>query len=242
MTETKKLEQRIRNSEKLASVGRLAAGVAHEINNPLGGILNCLYNLRKGTLSPSRQEEYRVSMEDGVRRVQKIVRQLLDFSQQHEPEFALTDINHVVDRVLVLTTHLFAPNRIRLERIRPGLPHGHDRHMIEQVLMNLVLNAVQAMKDGGVLTIRTSVVEGVCLIEVRDTGSGIPPAVLPRIFDPFFTTKSEGEGTGLGLSVSLGIVERHGGKILVDSEVGKGTTFTLCLPVSRERSLMERVS
>ena len=244
MTETKKLEQRIRNSEQLASVGRLAAGVAHEINNPLGGILNCLYNLRKGTLSPSRQEEYRVSMEDGVRRVQKIVRQLLDFSQQHEPEFALTDINHVVDRVLVLTTHLFASNRIRLETgFGQGLPNVMvDRHMIEQVLMNLVLNAVQAMKDGGGLTIRTSVVEGICLIEVRDTGSGIPPAVLPRIFDPFFTTKSEGEGTGLGLSVSLGIVERHGGKILVDSEVGKGTTFTLCLPVSRERSLMERVS
>ena len=243
MTETKKLEQRIRNSEQLASVGRLAAGVAHEINNPLGGILNCLYNLRKGTLSPSRQEEYRVSMEDGVRRVQKIVRQLLDFSQQHEPEFALTDINHVVDRVLVLTTHLFASNRIRLETgFGQGLPNVMvDRHMIEQVLMNLVLNAVQAMKDGGGLTIRTSVVEGICLIEVRDTGLGIPPAVLPRIFDPFFTTKSEGEGTGLGLSVSLGIVERHGGKILVDSEVGKGTTFTLCLPVSRERSLMERV-
>jgi len=244
MTETKKLEQQIRNSEKLASVGRLAAGVAHEINNPLGGILNCLYNLRKGELSTSRQEEYRVSMEDGVRRVQTIVRQLLDFSQQHEPAFALTDIHHVVDRVLVLTTHLFAPNRIVLEtRFGQGLPNVMvDRHMIEQVLMNLVLNAVQAMKDGGMLTIRTSVAEGVCLIEVCDTGSGIPPAVLPRIFDPFFTTKSEGEGTGLGLSVSLGIVERHGGKILVDSEVGKGTIFTLCLPVSREPSLMERVS
>jgi PAS domain S-box-containing protein len=244
MTETKKLEQQIRNSEKLASVGKLAAGVAHEINNPLGGILNCLYNLRKGTLSPSRQEEYWASMEDGVRRVQKIVRQLLDFSQQHEPAFVLTDINHVVNRVLVLTTHLFAPNRIVLETgFGQGLPNVMvDRHMIEQVLMNLVLNAVQAMKDGGVLTIRTSVVEGICVIEVCDTGSGISPTVLPRIFDPFFSTKSEGEGTGLGLSVSLGIVERHGGKILVDSEVGKGTTFTLCLPVSRDRSFMERVS
>ena len=244
MTETKKLEQQIRNSEKLASVGRLAAGVAHEINNPLGGILNCLYNLRKGTLSPTRQEEYRVSMEDGVRRVQKIVRQLLDFSQQHVPEFALTDINYVVDRVLVLTTHLFAPKRIVLETgFGQGLPNIMvDRHMIEQVLMNLVLNAVHAMTEGGTLTIRTSVVEGVCMVEVCDTGSGIPPAILPRIFDPFFTTNREGEGTGLGLSVSLGIVERHGGKILVDSEVGKGTTFTLCLPVSRERSSVERVS
>ena len=244
MTETKKLEQQIRNSEKLASVGKLAAGVAHEINNPLAGILNCLYNLRKGTLSPARQEEYWMSMEDGVRRVQKIVRQLLDFSQQHEPEFSLTDINQIVDRVLVLTNHLFRPNLIQLETVL-----GHalpslmvDRHMIEQVLMNLILNAVQAMKNGGVLTIRTSVVEGVCRVDVSDTGSGIPPAVLPRIFDPFFTTKNEGEGTGLGLSVSLGIVERHGGKILVESEVGKGTTFTLCLPLSRERSLVERVS
>lgn len=244
MTETKKLEQQIRSSEKLASVGKLAAGVAHEINNPLGGILNCLYNLRKGTLSPTRQEEYWASMEDGVRRVQKIVRQLLDFSQQHEPEFSPTDINQVVDRVLVLTTHLFAPNRIVLETaLGHGLPSLMvDRHMIEQVLMNLILNAVQAMKNGGVLTIRTSVAEGICLVEIGDTGSGIPQAVLSRIFDPFFTTKNEGEGTGLGLSVSLGIVERHGGKILVESEVGKGTTFTLCLPLSRERSLLEKVS
>jgi PAS domain S-box-containing protein len=242
MTETKKLEQQIRNSEKLASVGKLAAGVAHEINNPLGGILNCLYNLRKGTLSPMRQEEYWASMEHGVRRVQKIVRQLLDFSQQHEPEFSPADINRIVDQVLVLTTHLFAPNRIRLEtELGRDLPSIMvDRHMIEQVLMNLILNAVQAMKNGGVLTIRTSVAEGVCHVEVRDTGSGIPPAVLPRVFDPFFTTKGEGEGTGLGLSVNLGIVERHGGKILVESEVGKGTTFTLCLPVSREHSLVEK--
>ncbi len=244
MTETKKLEQQIRNSEKLASVGKLAAGVAHEVNNPLGGILNCLYNLRKGGLSPMRQEEYWASMEHGVRRVQKIVRQLLDFSQQHEPDFSPTQINQIIDQVLVLTTHLFAPNRIRLETVLGhGLPSLMiDRHMIEQVLMNLILNAVQAMKNGGVLTIRTSVAEGICRVEVRDSGAGISPSVLPHVFDPFFTTKSEGEGTGLGLSVNLGIVERHGGKILVESEVGIGTTFTLCLPVSRERSLVEKGS
>jgi PAS domain S-box-containing protein len=244
MTETKKLEQQIRNSEKLASVGKLAAGVAHEINNPLGGILNCLYNLRKGGVPQARQEEYWASMEHGVRRVQKIVRQLLDFSQQHEPEFSPADINRIVEQVLVLTTHLFAPNRIKLETLLgQGLPSVIvDSHMIEQVLMNLILNAVQAMKNGGSLTIRTSVVEGICLVEVGDTGSGIPPSVLPRVFDPFFTTKGEGEGTGLGLSVNLGIVERHGGKILVESEVGKGTTFTLCLPVSPKPSLVEKGS
>ena len=149
----------------------------------------------------------------------------------------------VIERVLVLTNHLFVPNRIMLKSsLGNALPAVMiDRHMIEQVLMNLILHAVQAMKEGGVLSIRTWVEEGICLVEIRDTGSGIPAAVLPKIFDPFFTTKSEGEGTGLGLSVSLGIVERHGGKILVDSEVGKGTVFTLWLPVSRERQPAERV-
>jgi PAS domain S-box-containing protein len=242
MTETKKLERQILSSEKLASVGKLAAGVAHEINNPLGGILNCLYNLRKGNLPPARQEEYLASMEDGLRRVQKIVRQLLDFSQQHEPELSRTDINQVIERVLVLTNHTFVTNRIVLETdLGRNLPDLMvDRHMIEQVLMNLILNAVQAMKGGGVLTIRTRIDEGLCLIEIKDTGCGIPGSVLPKIFDPFFTTKGEGEGTGLGLSVSLGIVERHGGKILVESEVGKGTTFTLCLPVARERVAIGR--
>jgi signal transduction histidine kinase len=236
ITATKKLEQQIRNSEKLASVGMLAAGVAHEINNPLGGILNCLYNLRRGTLSREREEEYLLSMEDGLRRVQKIVRQLLEFSQQHEPELSATDLNAVVERVLLLTDHTFTANRIRLEkRLSPDLPTLMvDRHMIEQVLMNLILNAVQAVKAGGTISIRTLTADERCMIEVQDTGCGIPPQVLPRIFDPFFTTKSTGEGTGLGLSVSLGIVQRHGGQLLVESEVGRGSVFTVCLPTAKE--------
>ena len=235
MTETKKLEQRIRNSEKLASVGRLAAGVAHEINNPLGGILNCLYNLRKGTLSPSRQEEYRVSMEDGVRRVQKIVRQLLDFSQQHEPEFALTEINHVVDRVLVLTTHLFAPNRIVLETgFGQGLPNVMvDRHMIEQVLMNLVLNAVQAMQEGGVLSIRTSVVEGVCLIEAATRDR-----VFRRQFCRGFSIPSlrrnakakEPDSACRSVWASSSVTEERS---WWTAKSERGRPLPLCLPVSR---------
>ncbi len=242
ITETKRLEQQIRNSEKLASVGKLAAGVAHEINNPLGGILNCLYNLRKGTVTPEREEEYLASMEDGLRRVQKIVRQLLDFSQQHEPELSATDINAVVERVLVLTTHAFVAHNIQLVKdLRGDLPPLMvDRHMIEQVLMNLILNAVQATRSGGGITIRTRVIEGICAIDVEDTGCGILPNVLPRIFDPFFTTKGTGEGTGLGLSVSLGIVERHGGHIQVESEVGKGTVFTVSLPLTRDPSVVGR--
>jgi PAS domain S-box-containing protein len=237
ITETKTLERQIRSSEKLASVGKLAAGVAHEINNPLGGILNCLYNFRKGALSPARQEEYLVSIEDGLRRVQKIVRQLLDFSQQHEPEFSPASINDVVERVLVLTEHALKARKIRLEKeLQRDLPPLMvDRHMMEQVLMNLVLNAVQAIKDGGAITIRTQARDGSCEVTVEDTGCGIPAHVLPHIFDPFFTTKGTGEGTGLGLSVSLGIVERHGGRILVESEVGKGSVFTVCLPLPSEQ-------
>jgi PAS domain S-box-containing protein len=239
ITETKKLEQQILNSEKLASVGKLAAGVAHEINNPLGGILNCLYNLRKGAVHPRRQEEYLLSMDDGLRRVQKIVRQLLDFSQQHEPELCMTDINGVVERVLVLTNHALIENHIRLEKqLGTNLPPLMlDAHMMEQVLMNLVLNAIQAIKGEGVIALRTRVMDGACAVEVQDSGCGIPAPILPRIFDPFFTTKGTGEGTGLGLSVSLGIIERHGGQILVESEVGKGTVFTVCLPL-RERSVI----
>jgi len=108
--------------------------------------------------------------------------------------------------------------------------------------MNLILNAIQAIKGGGEITIRTRAEEETCTIDVQDTGCGIPPQHLSRVFDPFFTTKGVGEGTGLGLSVSLGIVERHGGRILVESEVGKGTTFTVCLPLSRDRATVGRTS
>lgn len=244
ITDRKHLEHQIRNAERLASVGKLAAGVAHEINNPLGGILNCLYNIRKGSLPPARQEEYLIYMEDGLRRAQKIVRQLLDFSQQHEPELASSDINSIAERVLVLTNHAFVERQLRLTR-----EYGNDLpsllvdpHMIEQVLMNLILNAIQATSEGGMITIRTRQVADHCEIDVVDTGTGIAPEVRPHIFDPFYTTKRTGEGTGLGLSVSLGIVERHGGQLLVESEVGKGTTFTVQLPISAHRLSPTRVS
>ena len=232
ITEKKQLEQQVLNAEKLASIGKLSAGVAHEINNPLGGILNCLYNLRKGTISADRQSEYLVSMEDGLRRVQKIVRQLLDFSQQHDPELAPTEVNPLIERVLTLTNYAFERSGVRLNRELGGdlPPLMADGHMIEQVLMNLILNAVQAIRGEGVVTVRSRKDEATCVIEVEDTGCGIATDVLPKIFDPFFTTKGQGEGTGLGLSVSLGIVQRHGGEIQVRSQIGKGTLFVVRLP------------
>jgi signal transduction histidine kinase len=238
ITERKHLEQQVQNSERLASIGKLAAGVAHEINNPLGGILNCLYNIRKGTLTPERAQEYLHFMEDGIRRVQRIVRQLLDFSQQREPELALTDLHSILDRVLVLTEHVFLAKQATLSKVYdPTLPPVMvDAHMIEQVVMNLILNAVQALNEGGQVILRTRKREEGCEIEVEDTGCGISAEIRPHIFDPFFTTKGTGEGTGLGLSVSLGIVQRHGGEMFVDSEEGKGTRFTVRLPLVRSRA------
>jgi PAS domain S-box-containing protein len=232
ITDKKRLEQQVLNAEKLASVGKLSAGVAHEINNPLGGILNCLYNLQKGNLPPERQAEYLISMEDGLRRVQKIVRHLLDFSQQHDPQLARTELNPLIERVLALMRYAFETSGARLRReLADDLPPLlADGHMLEQVLTNLLLNAVQAIRGEGVVTIRSQKEDGWCTIEVEDTGCGIAGDVLPKIFDPFFTTKAQGEGTGLGLSVSLGIVQRHGGDISVRSQIGKGTTFIVRLP------------
>lgn len=244
ITDRKLMEEQFRNTERLASVGKLAAGVAHEINNPLGGLLNCLYNIRKGTLPAERQEEYLTYMEDGLRRAQKIVRQLLDFSQQHEPEFSMNDMNGLVDRVLVLTNHAIAEKGLQLHKVYEyDLPSLFvDPQMIEQVLTNLILNAVQATDEGGSIILQTRKVHERCEIDVGDTGSGISPEIRPHIFDPFFTTKGTGEGTGLGLSVSLGIVERHGGQLTVESEIGKGTVFTVSLPLSANRAVLVKVS
>ncbi len=238
ITQRKQLEQQVQNSERLASIGQLAAGVAHEINNPLGGILNCLYNIRKGTLTPERSQQYLNFMEDGLQRVQRIVRQLLDFSQQRELELALADLHPILDRVAVLTEHVFVERDAVLKKqYDETLPQLLvDAPMIEQVIMNLVLNAVQSLQKGGYVRLETRKRDDVCHIVVEDNGSGIASDVRPHIFDPFFTTKGTGEGTGLGLSVSLGIVQRHGGEMLVESEEDKGTRFIVCLPLARSRT------
>ncbi len=140
---------------------------------------------------------------------------------------------------MTLTSYAFEGTRVRLHReLGHELPSLlADRHMLEQVLMNLILNAVQAIRGEGVVTVRSGHDGPWCTIEVEDTGCGIPPDVLPKIFDPFFTTKGQGEGTGLGLSVSLGIVERHGGEIAVKSQVSRGTTFIVRLPTISVRSM-----
>ncbi|MBI5180874.1 MAG: PAS domain S-box protein [Nitrospirae bacterium] len=234
ITSQKRLEQQVIQAEKMSAIGQLAAGIAHEINNPLGGILNCLYNLRKKRLSPEREDEYIKSMEDGIHRVQRTVDQLLDFSLQHEPELTSVNVNSLIEDVLSLIGYAITKNGIKLKKeLNPDLPQLMvDQHKMSQVMMNILLNAVQAMKGKGQIRVKTFQEDGWCCIEVMDNGEGIPPNVFPKIFDPFFTTKDVGKGTGLGLAVSRGIVEKHSGRIDVKSELGKGTTFTVKLPVN----------
>lgn len=239
ITERKRLEQQVVQAEKMSAIGQLAAGIAHEINNPIGGILNCLYNLRRHRLSKEREEEYLKSMEDGIQRVQRTVDQLLDFSQQHEPELMEVDINTLVEEVLSLMSYAFAKNGIALRKdLNPTLPRVMlDQHKIGQVVMNILLNAIHAVKGRGEIKVRTFLEDGWCCIDITDSGTGIPSHILPKIFDPFFTTKDVGKGTGLGLAVSLGIVEKHSGKIDVKSREGEGATFIIRLPVKAQTDI-----
>ncbi|MEK6725009.1 MAG: PAS domain S-box protein [Deltaproteobacteria bacterium] len=234
ITDQKMLEKQVADTEKMSAIGQLAAGVAHEVNNPLGGILNCLYNLRKNEFSEEKEEEYYMAMEDGIHRVKKIVSQLLDFSQQHEPEFTYEDINTLVENVFFLMNCTFSKNGITFKKkLSPRLPKLFiDKHKISQVLTNILINAVQATKEKGQITVRTTHKEGWCIIDIADSGPGIPEDIFPKIFDPFFTTKDVGEGTGLGLSVSRGIIEMHNGKIDVKSTAGVGAIFTIKLPIA----------
>ncbi len=220
-------------TEKMVSLGKMAAGVAHEINNPLAGLLACLRNLSTDRISPQRREEYMSLMEEGLRRISTIVRHLLDYARQHPPAFRRIDLLPLIDQILALLDYLITKKE--LEVIRDyTLPHlfiEADQGKIEQVIMNITLNAIQAMERGGTLTFRVHERNDACQLSIADTGPGIPPEIQSRIFDPFFTTKDAGEGTGLGLAVSLSLVNQHGGTLTVQSRVGEGTTFTLTLPL-----------
>jgi len=234
ITKKKEIEASIISSEKLAAIGQLAAGIAHEVNNPLGGILNCLYNFKNRKLTDERKTEYLDFMEEGMKRVQNIVRQLLDFSQQHAPALSLTDINGMIEGIVPLFIHSIKGRDIRLvKNLGTGLPPILvDKHQIEQILVNLILNAIQSLEGDGLIEISTRFEGNWFCILVSDNGCGISAENLPRIFDPFFTTKGVGKGTGLGLSVSRGIIERHKGKIEVESVADRGTVFKVSLPIA----------
>jgi PAS domain S-box-containing protein len=239
-----RMEQKLRKtqlqliqSEKMASLGKLAAGVAHEINNPLGGIL--IYaNLVKEEMkpeSPLREDVDKIITE--ATRCKQIVKGLLEFAHQTEEKLEPTNINQNIEQCLSLLQNqsLFHNSKI-VKSLDPLIPLVKgNTSQLNQVFTNIIVNAAEAMEGGGVLTIKTGVrqEERVIHIEFRDTGCGIPEEILPNIFDPFFTTKEVGKGTGLGLSVSYGIiVEGHKGAISAKSRRGEGTTFVIELPIA----------
>jgi PAS domain S-box-containing protein len=231
ITDLKKAEQRLILAERLSSLGELTAGVAHELRNPLAGIkINTQILSRKKDL-PEMEKKLLNSTQEGIEKIQKIVDDMLHFAKPKASHFKEEEINEVVDKSLaILQTKLKKGNIYSVFEREEKLPRVRiDIHQIQQVLVNLMLNAIQAMEKGGRLTLRTFLGKDCGVrVEVKDTGVGISRSHLKKIFDPFFTTKSE--GTGLGLSISLKILENHGATIDVVSEEGKGATFTIHFP------------
>lgn len=226
-----KVYDQMRHAEKLASLGRLAASIAHEINNPLAAILTYL-DLIKMQLSPDSpvREDVQI-VEHQVNAIGRLVRDLRDFSKPPRKDRAPVLLNSVVENVLLLTGKDLEHRKIRVERdLDASLPPVlASSEQIGEILLNLVMNARDAMPQGGALRIRTNSSDQCSRVQVSDTGSGIEPDALERIFEPFFTTKGE-HGTGLGLSIAYSIVQDHGGYLKVQSVPAQGTTFTLGLP------------
>ena len=231
----KESQEQLIQAEKLTSLGQMAASIAHEINNPLAGVLVYTRLLsKKLTEDTARKEEsldYLAKMESEVSRCSRIIRNLLDFARQTQPTLRLVDINQVIEQVLAMVGHQAQLQNVEVvKEFSPSLPKVMaDFDQIQQIFTNLTLNAIQAMPDGGRLTIRSSAVDSEVRIDVQDTGCGISKENMGKLFTPFFTTKAKGKGVGLGLAVVHGIIERHKGRIKVQSEVGKGTTFSVYL-------------
>ncbi|MFC2160684.1 PAS domain S-box protein [Acidobacteriota bacterium] len=247
ITMRKHTEAELIRTEKLASLGQLAASVAHEVNNPIAGILVYVslllkkYNEKK--IQTETTETQLLKMKKELERTARIIKNLLNFSRQSEPNIRPIEVNATIEASLQLVEHQISLESIQLEKkLDPNLPSIQaDFDKIQQVLINIILNATQAMSEGGTLTITTSVageikvngfVKDTVRIDITDTGIGISEENINKLFTPFFTTKAKGQGVGLGLPVVQGIIKQHGGRIDVVSKPNQGTTFTLFLEVS----------
>jgi signal transduction histidine kinase len=217
-------------TEKLAALGRLAAGIAHEVNNPLQPVLNCLEAAIEDVQNSQAVdlESLRIA-ESEVQRIKTIVSRLLDFSRPGTEERLPVDLHDLVHEVLVLTNRQLERRRIRVEtHLSPIQTVGGSPSQLKQVFLNLVLNAMESMPHGGSITIETYAEESEVALSILDSGIGMDEQTIAQIFEPFYSTK--GDGSGLGLSVSYGIIQGHGGRIDVESEPGQGSRFTIWLP------------
>ena len=225
-------QQQLIQSEKLAATGQLTAGIVHDVKNPLAVIKGLAEELQEEVLLSAEATEQLKMIRENANRANQIVSDLLKFASQATPAMKQQNICDTVKTSLRLTDYLARKAKVEVVSEIPSDPLmvTYDSTQIEQVLVNLYQNAIQAMPDGGKLHVRLNREEKGISLQVQDEGVGIPEENLPRIFDPFFTTKPEGEGTGLGLSVSYGIVTKHRGRIELKSKLGKGSTFTIKLP------------
>jgi two-component system NtrC family sensor kinase len=239
----KAAHQRLLQTDRLASLGQLAASVAHEINNPLSGVLNLAMLLQRivgdGNIPEERREEvrkYLAQIKDETARVGRIVQDLLAFSRRSKPQQSSVNLNSLVDSTINLLDHKLRLMNVSVERhLAENLPPIRcDPSQMQQVIINLVMNAAEACQQKEMATIFVSTEQGASgrevLFSVKDNGEGIPPHIRDKIFEPFFTTKGVGKGVGLGLAVVYGIVEAHKGAIDLQTKVGEGTVFTVMLP------------
>lgn len=236
LTDTKKLEEQVRRADRLAVTGELAAGVAHEVRNPLTAITGYLQLLAVDFESEDPRHEFTRIITKEIDRLNHLIDQLLYFSRPLPPRFIPVNLRKVIEETLLLINNPSIRKKVTIETdFATDLPPVKlDSFQLKQVLINIILNGIQAIKNTGTITIRTSyhpASSQVC-VKIQDTGRGIPPENIPRLFDPFYTTKEK--GTGLGLSVADKIMEIHQGYIEVDSKVGQGTCFSLYLPVKQE--------
>jgi len=240
VTDRAELERRLMQADKLSSIGLLAAGVAHEVNTPLAVISTYAQMLAKQISGDEQKAPLLEKIARQTFRASEIVNSLLNFSRTSPTEFVPVGLNKVVRETLTLVEHQFAKSSIKVEvDLDEGIPLiKGSPGKLQQVFLNLFLNARDAMESGGSLAIETNRANGAVRVSVRDTGSGIAQENLARIFDPFFTTKGIRKGTGLGLSVSYGIIREHGGDIAVQSQPGKGTQFVLTFPVGASGALV----
>jgi len=236
ITDEKQKQAMLCHTEKLAAIGLLSAGLAHEINNPMGNILGYAKLMLKDHSLSDKQRQRLEIISEQAEKAGTIVRRLLNYSRQHKPEMERISINNLIENVISLISLEAEKKNIDINMELSDLPDiKADIKQIEQVLFNIIINAVQAIESDGVITINTLQTDSSFIeVRIKDTGPGIHPEHINRIFDPFYTTKPVNKGTGLGLSICMGIIKEHNGGIEVQSEYGKGATFIIKLPVWKD--------
>ncbi|OGV95493.1 MAG: hypothetical protein A3I04_04245 [Nitrospinae bacterium RIFCSPLOWO2_02_FULL_39_110] len=241
ITEHKKMQHQMNRAEKLAAIGQLATGIAHEINNPLGGMQNCVRTLYSEGDNENVRNRYLPLLEKGLKRIESVIKNLLAFAKEPKFDFSLHSLDEIILETLKLVEYKVKDGNIELKLNLNNNTHRYilDYNYLQQVFLNIIINAIQAMPEEGILSIKSEDEKDNLVVTISDTGIGIPQDNISRIFDPFFTTKDVGIGTGLGLSVSYGIIEKLGGRIEVQSTPNNGAVFTITIPKKYSEETVE---